>query len=244
MSERLCAEWEPVIHEWLDAGAVPAAPNDLAKHLAVCDHCRRVAEDLGQIRHAVQGLGPLEPPASIWNGVSQAITQTLPAQGRPVAEQKFSGRRAELQMPGWSRWFGLVAAGAAAVWFLTVSPDRLPQDTTNVPAFSAMLSQVSVDLDAATQEYEHAQTVATDESDVQKVLREHLLLIDAALVESQDALDAEPGSEVAQRSLIEGARQKAAVLRLASSLVTAMWTDAIASGEQSPELNPGITEQR
>ena len=240
MSNDACARWELVISEWIDGTVDPTHASGIEQHLVSCDRCRRVVDDLTEITRSAAHLRPLAPPAVVWDRLARQIGQmSISIEAGPF-EGSSRGRRVGFATTRWFEWFGLAAAGTAAVFLLAVwlnAPRQVPlspRADVESPSLDSVLTRVGVELETAQQQYEQMFVRLTGqpegwntnvETGIETILRENLALIDAAMLESQVVLDAEPDSEVVRRSLIEATRQKAAVLQHAVAATTRMTSD-------------------
>lgn len=102
------------IHDAFDENREHALPEDVRSHIASCDACRELAEDLGVLRSALRGLPrePLPPAAldAVWR-------QTVRAD-----------RAARWTTPGWRRAAAaaVFVTGLAAATLYLVSRSSLP----------------------------------------------------------------------------------------------------------------------
>jgi anti-sigma factor RsiW len=233
-----CQQYEAALSEYVD-GTLQASDeagdaeivDALEAHLAECERCRGIVEDLHTLRDAARRLDPRVPPAQVWS--------------RIAAETGISDRRSlwSIPFPSPLRWRPLAAA---AVLLIVLAGSWLGwrQMTTPVPASTvaarpaqgappdpALVQDVETELRLAEEHYVRAiaglETIAASEGselDAQtaEVLQANLTVIDAAIGESRAALQTEPSSEIARISLFEALRRKVTLLQDTIALINEM----------------------
>jgi anti-sigma factor RsiW len=202
---------DDALNEYIDGSADSRDLAEIERHLADCSVCRGVVADLVELKHAASELSGrgIDPPDRVWASVSHAIGRERPRSIRP----------------GW------IWLGAAAVLVLAVAAgirlNRVPAATLGVDAPPTM-DAVESELGLAEEHYGKAITQleqvtahGDDTIDAATVatLKEQLAIIDHAIVESRSAIRAQPGSEVAQASLIDSFQAKVALLQESVALL-------------------------
>lgn len=234
-----CHQYEAALSEYVD-GTLQASDeagdaelvDALEAHLAECECCRGIVEDLHTLRDVARRLDPRVPPAHVWTNVA--------------AEAGIRGRRplsAIISLPASIRWQPLAAAamlllvlaGSWIAWRQMTTP--APATTTTarpaqgVAPDPALVQDVETELRLAEEHYVRAiaglETIAKAEGselDAQtaEVLQANLTVIDAAIGESRAALQTEPSSEVARSSLFEALRRKVTLLQDTIALINEM----------------------
>ena len=223
----------------LDAGQQEA----VARHLDGCVACRRLADDLGEVRVAVAALVPRTPPLDGWSRVEQALR----AEPRPAR-------------PGWTSRPYWRAAAAAALVLAAVVGYRIspfgrraaappPQASPTLATGEAGLS-VETEMRQAADHYEKAikglEQITGEERNAldpatAATLQKNLAVIDLAIGESRDALHTEPDSDPAQQSLIENFRTKVRLLQDTVALIGEMRKGSNAGAAQA---GSGLTPPR
>ncbi len=229
MSERLCADLEPAISEWIDGTLESDGRRRLETHLATCARCRTLADDLRGILHAARTLEDPAPPVQVWQAVERGLAAEQPA-GRPGS-------------PAWRA--SLIGLAAAAGLILTVglgwslrgrpAPAGTPRDLSSKTRTGggSLLDLIEVELRATEEHFDSAvaglgggANAATDadnlEAQVAATFQESLAVIDTAIAESRAALEELPNNEPAEESLFAGMRRKVALLQDAIRLVNEM----------------------
>lgn len=214
-----CEEYEALLGESVDGTIDGAGAAALGAHLAVCERCRAVAEDLRAIRAAARTLERHVPPAAAWNRIAAAVQE-------------------DHRGAAWSAWRLLAVAAtvvitAAATWWIVAQ--RAPGATTAPPGVvahsAAPLQSVEADVAAVENHYElaiaglEAITKAGGDEldpDTAEVVQANLTVIDRAIGESREAVKNEPTNELAQQSLFGAFSSKLALLQDTVALINEM----------------------
>ena len=223
------------VDQTLDAGQRA----DIDRHLEACLACRRLVEDLREIKGVAASLELRDPPIRSWTRLERAIK----LEGRPPAAVSSGPRRwTTLLEPRYLA--GLAAAAALVVAtgvglkvMSTRTPPSVPAsagDGSRAAADNAAApaaQSVEAELRQAEEHYENAikglERIANAEQNVfdprtAATLQKNLAVIDQAISESRAALRAEPASEPAQQSLLESFKAKIALLQDTISLINEM----------------------
>ena len=212
-------------------GALGAAERaDVEQHLASCDDCRALVDDLRAVRSAAGALEHRDPPARAWSRLERAI--------QFEAEHRDADARLKP-----SRYVFTWLAAAAAILIavavgLTYRPAMRQQSATNqpavganVPAADASAQTVEAELRAAEEHYDKAikgleqitnEEKGTLDTQTAATLQKNLAVIDQAINESRAAVRAQPASQPAQDSLIESFKAKLALLQDTVALINEM----------------------
>jgi hypothetical protein len=221
-----CERYSEWLGDAVDGTLDPTTQGELDAHLRGCPGCRELLGDLKDIRAAAAMLDRLTPPPDLW----QAITARIEASNAAAPLSPSSQTSPRQNAARWGgRWAGLAAAAAlammlgAAAWFgLATQP---PGGET-----AAELARATSELQLAEQHYLNAIS-SLEQLTVQKdhaldpaiaaEIAESLQSIDRAIDDSRAALQAEPGSFVAQTSLLDALRMKVTLLQETVSLMNA-----------------------
>jgi hypothetical protein len=118
--------WTDRLSEALDGTLAPEQARGLEDHLAGCPACRRVGDELEEVRRRARAL-PMSPPtADLWAGIAREIGASPKAEveeGKVIPMHAVLPGRAAGPSPvaAPSRWaLGPLPAGAAAVLLLVV----------------------------------------------------------------------------------------------------------------------------
>jgi hypothetical protein len=201
---------------------------ELDAHCRGCAECRELLSDLLEIRAAAATLDRLTPSPDVWKAIETKIDQ-LPGDVR-ARQPRRGPHRADVARWG-GGWSGLAAAAAllmmfgAAAWF---GLSTRPSSGGSEPA--AELARATSELQLAEEHYLNAirsleqLTVQKDtmlDPAVAAEIAQSLQSIDRAISDSRAALETDPGSFVAQTSLLEALRMKVALLQETVSLMNA-----------------------
>ena len=220
-----CEQYQSLIGDLVD-GTLDGAPrHELEAHLATCEACTHLAEDLLVVRRAARGLPLMELPPTAWARVSASVEADRAAHRTP-------GRLQRLVVPLAAAAVLLAAVAVTVTWRRDPQPAR-PAPTATRPidhatATSAeLLGSVEAEFRQAEQHLETAvaglEVLARDRQALDPRmaadLQKNLLVIDQAIGESRAALKTQPMSTQAQDSLFEAFRSKIVLLQDTISLI-------------------------
>jgi len=199
-----CDECMELLSEAVDELLPAGVEGEVRSHVTGCAQCRTVFADLAAIRRTASKLDRHTPSRDVW---------------RQISRRTVDARRS---------WLPLAAAAAIAIvaagiyWRTTLQP--LPSDNGS-PALA--LSAVA-EIQQAERHYEKAiaalEQLTRDRQNVldpkvNDAIVTSLATIDQAIAESRAALGTDPGSDVAQASLLEALRAKTMLLEETVSLM-------------------------
>ena len=210
---------QPHLSDYVDDGLAPDLRATVTAHLATCVPCRETVRDFERVRDAARALGPIAPPADVW----QRLSPSLPG----------ARRQARAQWMGLAAALVLVTAGAYFFARSTrpVPPARTSATVAGNAADTATVETVEQELAAAAKHYETAiqqlesvakQNTSTLPPDSAARLQVSLTQIDKYIAESRAALVEEPQSEPARNSLFDALRRKVSMLQDTVALMGAM----------------------
>jgi predicted anti-sigma-YlaC factor YlaD len=225
-----CELMAPLVDDLIDGRLAPEPREQLESHLAECDACRRMTEDVREIRHQARTLPARAPRPEVWERIAHQLSTQAPARARSV----WTGPRVVLAMAA-----VVVLSVAASVVvlrgprpFLPPAPaDRAAVRSAVHPSDSDTVKDVDEHLRIADANYEQAitgleQIVATGQAAldpaVAATLQKNLGIIDQAIRESRSAISSQPTSQLAQTSLFDALRQKVALLEDTVALINVM----------------------
>lgn len=214
-----CQQSSESLSDFVDGLLEPAEHAALTAHLAACESCRGLVEDLTRLKDTARSLGPIVPPAHIWQNIQASM---------PSAK-----RQARTQWMGLAAALVLVTAGAYFFTRMTspvATTDIAHADTSNVKP-KATVETVEQELAKAAAHYETA--IATLEAvvkqdnnslpaDAAAKLQVSLKQTDKYIAESRAALVTEPQSDPARDSLFAALRKKVEILQQTVALMGAM----------------------
>jgi len=227
---------EDVIHGYVEDALSAADRQDLERHLEACADCRRLAEDLAEIRRVAASLELREPPARGWSRLERAIE--LDTGARLKGSGDASSRHGNFA------WLAaaavLVVATVVGIRYGTGARPAGPPAATPVapvgtfggaPAPQASAEAVEAELRAAESHYDRAikglEQIATSDQNAldpktAATLQKNLAVIDQAINESRAAVRAQPSSEPAVDSLMENFKSKLSLLQDTVGLINEM----------------------
>jgi len=228
---------DTAINDYVDGTSDPFERNAVETHLATCEVCRQVVDDLQEIKRATGTLELREPPVRAWGRIERAIKLE---QGNDTAR---SGSYAFFGKPGWRKpgtipyWLAAAAVLLlATVVGLRYVPGRNQAGSdgdgveTSASA-SRAADAIESELRLAESHYENAikglEAAAKSDEDAldprtAATLQKNLAVIDQAISESRAAMRAQPASEPAKQSLIENFKTKIALLQDTVALINEM----------------------
>jgi hypothetical protein len=77
-----CDRFDTLLADYLENALPSAARAQADAHLAACDRCRALTDDLLAITRDAAGLGPIEPPRDLWAGIATRIEAPVVPIGR------------------------------------------------------------------------------------------------------------------------------------------------------------------
>jgi anti-sigma factor RsiW len=239
---------EAAIHDYIDDALDLRARGELERHLAGCVECRRLVDDLREIRRAFAGLKDdlREPPVRAWGRLERAIklehasrsTQNPQHTRFGFALRRPALRGVEGRVPRATLWLAaaavLILATAAGLQF-RAGRRATPTTSTSPGGISIAAGDtaqtVEAELRAAEAHYTKAisgleQITKTEQGALDPgtaaTLQKNLAVIDQAISESRAALRTQPASEPAQESLVENFKAKIGLLQDTVALINEM----------------------
>ena len=235
---------DTALNDFIDGSLGLAERSEIDQHLAGCATCRQTVDDLREILRSVGELEPREAPVRAWSRLERAIrmerehaTSAAPAQGAGGARAIRGAADRPALLKGRSGWIAGLAAAAVLVLATTVGMRYMAsRHTTDVAADPSAPSReaaqsVETELRQAEAHYENAikglEAIANSEQSeldprTAATLQKNLAVIDQAISESRAAVRAQPASEPAQQSLIDGFKTKIGLLQDTVALINEM----------------------
>lgn len=215
-------QWMYRLSEYLDDELTPAERNEMEQHLAGCETCRRVLDELRIVVAQAAVLPDREPETDLWQGVSSAIAKNRVV---PIGTGRRPRRRFSFSLPQ-------LAAAAAALTLVSAGAVWLAMNRTqsvaasNGSTTSPGLQAVSVTFDprgTADSAITELERILVEESgrldtSTVRILSENLALIDRAIGQARKALESDPGNSYLNEHLARTMRRKIEVLRRAADL--------------------------
>jgi anti-sigma factor RsiW len=235
---------DTALNDFIDGSLGAAERVEIEQHLAGCASCRQTVDDLREILRAIGEAEPLDAPVRAWSRLERAIRMEREDVAAPGARglaaresQADRGNRQRGSRQALSPWVPWLAAAAALVLAVAIGMRYVPARhvgvaETGAPATGggAALS-VETELRQAEAHYENAikglEAIANSEQSeldprTAATLQKNLAVIDQAISESRAAVRAQPASEPAQQSLIDGFKTKIGLLQDTVALINEM----------------------
>jgi anti-sigma factor RsiW len=209
------------LSEYLDGELTPAEQSGLEEHLAACETCRRVLDELRIVMADAAVLPDREPDADLWPAVRDAIAErrVIPIHAARPA-RRFSFSLAQLTAAA----AALVLVSAGAVWLAvarttTVAGAR-SDSATGIPTPVSVSFDPRGRADSAITELERvlAEEHGRLDTSTVRILAQNLALIDRAIEQARKALESDPGNAYLNDHLARTMRKKIEVLRRAADL--------------------------
>jgi hypothetical protein len=240
-------EWTDKLSEYLDDELSPGERAALDAHVAQCEACARTLDDLGRVVATARALTPRPPARDLWSGVAERMASGAPLSagekaGKLVA--RFRPRqtgRVSFTLPQLAAASVLLAAASGGLaWELRGRPDAVHdavhgavpgaavvQGSRDVSAPMSSLSSGVSTVNFADAQYDAA--VADLERTLEKgrgrldastiaIVEQNLDIIDRAIAQARQALEADPANSYLSSHLVETRRKKLDLLRRATAL--------------------------
>lgn len=238
-------EWTDKLSDYLD-GELPADERyAVESHLAGCDQCAAVLEDLRRVVARAQSLPPRPPHADLWDDVSARIeprsrisrVTSLPSWSSVAAK---APRRISITLPQALAASIVIALVSGALAVKVLAPAPLP--ATSIGSFAAApppapprpsatpaqpddaqiapVSFADAQYDAAVADLESAVKKGRGRLDANTIaiVEHNLQIIDQAIDQARQALAADPANAYLSSHLFEARRRKLDLLRRAAAL--------------------------
>jgi anti-sigma factor RsiW len=228
---------ETAINDYVDGTSDPFERNAVEAHVATCAVCRRLVDDLREIKRATGTLELREPPVRAWGRIERAIKLEQENNAQPQGSRRFFGGSALRKRRAAPYWLAAAAVLLLATLVgLRYVPGRSQPggdgDGVETSASASRAAEaIESELRLAESHYENAikgleQAAQSDQDALDPrtaaTLQKNLAVIDQAISESRAAMRAQPSSGPAQQSLIENFKTKIALLQDTVALINEM----------------------
>jgi anti-sigma-K factor RskA len=220
----LCRECQELASDYIDGALELGEQLQVERHLADCEGCRAVRDDLLQIVHFSRQL-PLQTPSSaVWARIKSEVGVERPASIFTRARRRIASvqsRHLAISIPQ------LVASAAALVIVASVavtllrSNQNLPVDSTITT--SSLISEQAIDrlshrdmkqyeerINALTERVE--QRKGTWNPELQAAFQRNMIYVDQSLVECRNELADNPKDDVSRELMLTAYREKVRLL--------------------------------
>ena len=225
---------ELLLNDYVEETATADERREVDAHLATCDACRALVDDLRAIRGTAGSLPHRDPPARVWPRLERAVRLEQEHHHDVARRLRPSARLtpSRYMLP----WLAAAAAIVIAVYVgVRYRPNPAPvPGAVSVPAADGGTSaqaSVEAELRAAEEHYDKAIKGLEQITNAEKgaldaqtaaTLQKNLSVIDQAISESRAAVRAQPASQPAQDSLIESFKAKLTLLQDTVALINEM----------------------
>jgi anti-sigma factor RsiW len=233
------------LSQYVDGDLPAGRAAEIAAHLAACDACARVAEELRAIAAFARALPARPPERDLWPGIEARLAAP---EASPGPEAAVAGGRGavirRLRAPAWRRRFSfslpqLAAAGfalvllsAAGVWMALRAAAPVPAAGPAAAGTAGSAGDVAgfenAGYEAAVADLQQVLAENRDRLDPETVrtVEQNLAVIDAAIEQARQALVADPASQYLNGHLAQQMQRKLRVLQQAAAFATADYTVA------------------
>lgn len=211
---------EIALNDYVEAALDAAGRAEVERHLASCEECRALVDDMQAIRGAAASLELRDAPARSWPRLERAIK---------LEQAHSKGGRRGIYV-GLAAAAAIVIAVSVGLRYRPAAPVA-PADAARPAAEVSSAAEVEAELRAAETHYDKAiqgleqitnAEKGTLDTQTAATLQKNLAVIDQAINESRAAVRAQPTSEPAQQSLIESFKAKLALLQDTVALINEM----------------------
>lgn len=224
--------WTDQLSEYLDEGLDDVRLPPVEEHLAGCEACRALVEDLRRVKEASRLLGGRQPARDLWPGIASAIAAAprdvdviaLPV-GRRRAQPPSGFFLTVRQLAAAS--VVLVSMSAAATWWAGVGIATRPGSGAVAQAGSESAAALVADIPGPSAELAGelevlemalAQARGRLDPNTVRIVERNMGVIQRAIDESLQALVVDPGNVFLKEHLERAYQQKVDFLREATSL--------------------------
>ena len=220
---------ELLINDYVDDALGRTERAEIDRHLTECGECRRLVEELRDVRRRAGALDATPPPARAWKRIERALAAEKAAQGAR------SIRASRSRTWSWLAAAAMLVLCTAAGLRYYRAPARSGAAATTPNGATAetreLAQSVQSNLQQAEQHYRQAIAGLEQIKNAEKgalppqtaaSLEKSLSVVDQAITESREALKAQPNSEPAQESLLESFKTKIALLQDTVALINEM----------------------
>ena len=208
-----------------DGELQPAERQNVERHLAECEECRRALEGIRAVKAWAPTYQGMAPSGDLWRNIESRLG-TRPIGSGPM-KPAWHGRKVSVRLPLLAAAaIVLILLGAAATrLFISnqVVPDSVPLIQAGHNWNSAREDSTNNQYDAAIAELEAVLTSNGDalEPATLKVIRESLASIDRAIDDARKAIAADSTNDYLNASIAHNMRRKLGILRMAAQAATA-----------------------
>lgn len=218
-----CIQFQEMISDYIDGLLSTGEQTSIEQHLAGCESCRVLRDDMLQLVHFSRHLPLHTPSVTVWTKI-----QTQVASARPLSIQaRISSWLARLETRNFSFSLPQLAAGTIALaLFITAgvvfvrrdnnTPAGSPTQTASRPAFNTNLlsfpdfQQIENRISQLEQSVDQRKSSWPDELRIS--YERNLTYVNQSLVECRQQLTGNPEDRVSEELMINAYREKMRLL--------------------------------
>ena len=227
-------QWTEKLSEYLDDELSETERRALESHLAGCPDCVKTLEELRRVVSSAQALKPLPPAVDLWPGIASQTVVAAPDQATVAPfRRRQHPRRISFTLPQLAAASLLLAAVSSAVaWQFRAASVAQPGAAATMPAEPAGAADDAtgagvVPVNMADEQYDAAVTELEKTLEAGRavldpatiaIVEQNLAIINVAIEQARQALDADPANGYLSSYLVQARRKKLDLLRRAAAL--------------------------
>ena len=216
----VCKQCQELLSEYIDGALELGEQVNVERHLADCEHCRAVRDDLLQIVHFSQRLPMQSPSAVLWSRIQSGLEELKPGLWSRrlrwwTGFRTFNFNMTLPQTIAAAAALVIVASIGAIVWRdnrptePSATASRIaPADIT--PLSKADLQQLENQIGVMSQTVELRKN--TWDPELRNAFERNLLYVDQSLIEFRHQLNDNPSDDVSQELMLNAYREKVRLL--------------------------------
>ena len=228
----MSTHWTERLSEYLDGELQETERAECESHLAECRPCRTVLRELQEVTAMAKAEGDRLPTTNLWPGIRSRIDAPAPVVAlEPRRRQQFVFTLPQLALAASL----LIAVSGGVAYFAAARVGQQPALSQEAPvqaqAEPQMLPSANVEranfadaqYDQAVTDLEKILIDMRDELDPRTVMiiEKNLTVIDEAIRQAREALDADPANTFLNSHLADARRRKLDLLRRATMMPSA-----------------------
>lgn len=221
-------EWTDRLSDYLDDELTPSERRAVDAHLAGCSDCRAVLDELTQVVARAKTIEPRPPQADLWPGVARRLDRVAVRRFSFTMPQALAASLVIALLSGavvWQMFERSAKASRPGEVAAAATPRMEREASTEGPAEPphadvATVSFADAQYDAAVSDLEKALKEGRGRLDKSTIaiVEHNLQIIDQAIDQARQALDADPANSYLSSHLVEARRRKLDLLRRAAAL--------------------------
>jgi len=210
------------LSDYIDGELPPDERARIEAHVASCDECRAIANDLRTLARAATELPERTPDRDLWNGIAMRVADARATASVTPFRRRFSFTMPQLAAAG----IALMVASGGLVYVLRPEPPAVTATSapSEIDAADAVRPVALTDpqFDNAVADLERTLEAGRGQLDPEtvRVLEQNLTTIDTAIAQCRRALEADPANSFLNSHLVSARQRKLALLRRATALTT------------------------